>query len=57
VAENEGQRPELNAAGARFKRGNFKLKVTEMPFPGLWKRFDRILIVRKQRYSMSKFGD
>ena len=54
-AENEGQRPELNAAGARLEGGNFKFKVSEMPFPGLWKRFDRILIVRKQRYNMSKF--
>jgi hypothetical protein len=26
-----------------------------MPFPGLWGRFDRILLVRKQRFSMSKF--
>jgi hypothetical protein len=25
-----------------------------MPFPGLWGRFDRILFVRKQRFSMSK---
>jgi hypothetical protein len=24
-----------------------------MPFPGLWGRFDRILIARKQRFSMS----
>ena len=27
-----------------------------MPFPGLWGRFDRILMVRKQRLSMSKFA-
>jgi hypothetical protein len=26
-----------------------------MPFPGLWESFDRILMVRKQRFSMSKF--
>jgi hypothetical protein len=26
-----------------------------MPFPGLWGRFDRTLLVRKQRFSMSKF--
>ena len=26
-----------------------------MPFPGLWGSFDRILVVRKQRFSMSKF--
>jgi hypothetical protein len=26
-----------------------------MPFPGLWGSFDRILIVRKQSFSMSKF--
>jgi hypothetical protein len=25
-----------------------------MPFPGLWGSFDRILMVRKQRFSMSK---
>ena len=34
-AESEGQRPE----------GIFKFRVFEMPFPGLWGRFDRILIV------------
>ena len=28
-----------------------------MPFPGLWGRFDRIMIVRKQRFSMSKFTE
>ena len=33
----------------------FKFRVFEMPFPGLWGRFDRILMVRKQRFSMSKF--
>jgi hypothetical protein len=27
-----------------------------MPFPGLWRRFDRILMVRKQRFSMLKFA-
>jgi hypothetical protein len=27
-----------------------------MPFPGLWERFDKILMVRKQRFSMSKFA-
>jgi hypothetical protein len=32
----------------------FKFRVSEMPFPGLWGRFERILMVRKQRYSMSK---
>ena len=26
-----------------------------MPFPGLWGSFDRILMVRKQRFSHSKF--
>ena len=26
-----------------------------MPLPGLWESFDRILMVRKQRFSMSKF--
>ena len=44
-AESEGQRPEEI----------FKFRVSEMPFPGLWRRFDRILMVRKQRFSMSKF--
>jgi hypothetical protein len=43
--ENEGQRPEEI----------FKFRVSEMPFPGLWESFDRILMVRKQRFSMSKF--
>ena len=33
----------------------FKFRVSEMPLPWLWGRFDRILIVRKQRFSMSKF--
>jgi hypothetical protein len=32
-----------------------KFRVSEMPFPGLWGSFDRILMVRKQRFSMSKF--
>jgi hypothetical protein len=44
-AENESQRPEEI----------FKFRVSEMPFPGLWGRFDRILLVRKQRFSISKF--
>jgi hypothetical protein len=46
-AESEDQRPEEI----------FKFRVSEMPFPGLWGRFDRILTVRKQRFtfSMSKF--
>ena len=44
-AESEGRRPEEI----------FKFRVSEMPFPGLWGRFDRILIVRKERFSMSKF--
>ena len=26
-----------------------------MPFPGLWESFERILMVRKQRFNMSKF--
>jgi hypothetical protein len=33
----------------------FKFRVSEMPFPRLWGSFDRILMVRKQRFSMSKF--
>jgi hypothetical protein len=44
-AESEGRRPEEI----------FKFRVSEMPFPGLWGRFDRILLVRKQRFSMPKF--
>ena len=44
-AESEGRRPEEI----------FKFRVSKMPFPRLWERFDRILIVRKQRFGMSKF--
>jgi hypothetical protein len=34
----------------------FKLiRVSEMPFPGLCESFVRILMVRKQRFSTSKF--
>ena len=44
-AESEGRRPEEI----------FKFRVSEIPFPGLWGRFDRILMVRKQHFSMSKF--
>jgi hypothetical protein len=44
-AESKGQRP----------KEIFKFRVSEMPFPGLWGRFDRILMVRKQHFSMSKF--
>jgi hypothetical protein len=44
-AESEGRRPEEI----------FKFRVSEMPFPGLWGGFDRIIMVRKQRFSMSKF--
>ena len=43
--ENEGRRPEEI----------FKFRVSEMPFPGLWGSFDRILMVKKQRFSVSKF--
>jgi hypothetical protein len=32
--ENEGQRPEEI----------FKFRISEMPFPGLWESFDRILM-------------
>jgi hypothetical protein len=45
LAENEGRRPEEI----------FKFRVSEMPYPGLWGSFDRILMVRKQRFSKSKF--
>ena len=44
-AENEGRRPEEI----------FKFRVSEMPFPGLWGSFDRMRMVRKKRFSMSKF--
>ena len=43
-AESEGRRPEEI----------FKYRVSEMPFPGLWGRFDRIVMVRKQCFRMSK---
>jgi hypothetical protein len=33
----------------------FKFGVSEIPFPGLWGSFDRILMVKKQRFSLSKF--
>ena len=35
-AEREGRRPEEI----------FKFRVSEMPFPGLWGRFDRFLMVK-----------
>ena len=38
--ENESRRPEEI----------FKFKVSEMPFPGLWGSFDRILMVRKKAF-------
>jgi hypothetical protein len=41
-AGNEGRRPEEI----------FKFRFSEMPFPGLWGSFDRILMVRKQSFSM-----
>ena len=41
-AGNEGQRPEEI----------FKFRFSEMPFPGLWGSFDRILMVRKRSFSM-----
>jgi hypothetical protein len=45
----------MRAEGPR-KFLNLDCAVSEMPFPGLWERFDRILMVRKQRFSMSKFA-
>ena len=30
----------------------FKFRFAEMPFPGLWGSFDRILMVRKRSFSM-----
>jgi hypothetical protein len=44
-AESEGRRPEEI----------FKFRVSEIPFPGLWARFDSILMVREQCFSMPKF--
>ena len=41
--------------GGAENEGIFKFRISEMPFPGLWGRFDRILMVRKKRFSMSKF--
>ena len=43
--------------GGRDRRPEeiFEFRVSEMPFPGLWGSFDRILIVIKQHFSMSKF--
>ena len=48
----------IRALGSSFRLGGggiFKFRVSEMPFPGLWGRFNRILMVRKQGFSMSKF--
>ena len=43
--------------GGRKRRPEeiFKFRVSEMPFPGLWGSFDRMRMVRKKRFSMSKF--
>ena len=38
-----------------YRKFFYEIYSLEMPFSGLWRRFDRILMVRKQRYSMSKF--
>ena len=46
---------EVETFQAQCRRKRFFIEVSEMPFPGLWGRFDRILKVRKQRYNMSKF--
>jgi hypothetical protein len=35
--------------------GRYSFAESEMPFPGLWGSFDRMLMVRKKRFSMSKF--
>ena len=51
----------IRAVGSSFRLGGgaesegrspkeiFKFRVSEMPFPGLWGRFDRILMVRNGR--------
>ena len=50
-------RRELLFIGGRKRRPEeiFKFRVSEMQFPGLWGSFDRMLMVRKKRLSMSKF--
>ena len=56
-SEHSGPRvfcPPLSPALQR-REEIFKFRVSEMPFPGLWGRFDRILMVRQQHFSMSKF--
>jgi hypothetical protein len=45
----------IGGAGSEGRRPEEIFRVSEMPFPGLWGRFDRILMVRKQCFSMSKF--
>ena len=34
----------------------FKFRVSEMPFPGLWGSFERMLMVRKKRCSNLQFA-
>jgi hypothetical protein len=49
---------EINWKNIKEWKGAFFVQyfwVSEMPFPGFWGRFDRILLVRKQRFSMPKF--
>jgi hypothetical protein len=49
------QKQRRRGRGGAEIEGIFKFRISEMPFPGLWGRFDRILMVRKKRFSMSKF--
>ena len=37
-------------------RKYFEFKVSEMPFPRLWGRFDRNLMIGKRHYNVSKFA-
>jgi hypothetical protein len=45
----------IGGAGSEDRRPEEIFIISKMPFPGLWGSFDRILMVRKQRFSMSKF--
>jgi hypothetical protein len=51
---DQGRRKLFSIGGGGLKaraagpRKFYKFRVSEMPFPGLWGRYDRILMVRKQ---------
>ena len=57
-ARVERQRCEvfLGGSGGMPPMKIFKFRVSEMPFPGFWGRFDRNLMVRKRHYNVSKFA-